>query len=662
MVTATVMTMTFSVEKRELFLDIETYSDVDIKASGLYPYIDSEAFEILLVSYAFGGEPVRVLDLTRADAGSTAEIKMVLYALTNPAVLKIAHNNHFERTALGKFAGAYTPPEQWSDTMILAAYNGLPLSLDAAGAALGIPQPKMKEGTALINYFCKPCKPTTTNGGRTRNRPEHAPEKWGTFKTYNARDVEAMRHIYRRLQGTQIPEWERRVWCLDARINERGVLVDTDLARAAIDVDAVHSEKSTAELRRLTGIDNPNSVAQIKDWLETVGVYADSLSKEKVAELKASATDPTTRRVLDLRQQLGKTSVKKYTAMINAAGADDRVRGITQYYGAARTGRWSGRLVQLQNLPQNHLDDIGTVREIVRSRDLESLEMLYDSVPDVLSQLIRTAFIAKPGNTFLVADYSAIEARVIAYLAGERWRLDVFRNGGDIYCSSASQMFKVPVEKHGINGHLRQKGKIAELACGYGGGVGALKAFGADKMGLTEEEMQTIVTQWRAASPRIPRFWRDAENAARAALETPGKTFTVPCGVKYRRDAEALRCRLPSGRLLTYWGAGLDDDGSIFFRGQNQTTRKWERTETWGGKLVENIVQAYARDCLATAMLRLDAAGYDIVFHVHDEIIAEAPEGSRWEDMADIMSRPIDWAPGLLLSADGYETPFYKKD
>ena len=351
--------------------------------------------------------------------------------------------------------------------------------------------------------------------------------------------------------------------------------------------------------------------------------------------------------------------------MTLSACADSRVRGLLQYYGAGRTGRWAGRLVQVQNLPQNHLDDIDLVRELVRGRDLETLEMLFDSVPDVLSQLIRTAFVAKEGHTFLVTDYSAIEARVIAYLSGEKWRMDVFAKGGDIYCSSASQMFKVPVEKHGINGHLRQKGKVAELACGYGGGVGALKAFGADKMGLTEDEMQDIVTQWRLASPTIPRFWRDTENAAKRALENPGRTFSLPCGVKYLRDADALRCRLPSGRILSYWDARIEDykdRPSIVFMGQNQTTRKWEKTETWGGKLVENIVQAFARDCLAVALLRLDEAGYCTTFHVHDEIVAEAPEGSRWEDMAEIMGRPIEWAPGLLLRGDGYETKFYMKD
>lgn len=658
--------------KRELFLDIESFSSVDIKKAGLYPYTESEDFEVLLVAYAWNDEPVRLIDLCtplhpiseeEQLSAVLSEMQDVVAGLTDPDTLKIAHNNAFERTALGKHLGHYLPPEEWTDTMVLAAMNGLPMSLEAAGAALRISDQKLDTGTSLINYFCKPCKPTIANGGRTRNLREHAPEKWERFCEYCARDVVAMRHIYRRLQSFPVTDFERRVWCLDARINERGVLVDTDLAAAALDVDETFTAEHFAEMKRLTGLENPNSVAQLKDWLETVGLSCESLNKAALSDLKKQATDPTTRRVLELRQMLGKTSTKKYEAMTAAVGRDRRVRGLLQYYGAGRTGRWAGRLVQVQNLPQNHLADIGNVRELVRSKDLDSLELCFDNVPDVLSQLIRTAFVAKPGHTFLVSDYAAIEARVIAYLAGERWRMDVFAKGGDIYCSSAAQMFKVPVEKHGVNGHLRQKGKIAELACGYGGGIGALKAFGADKMGLTEEEMQSIVDQWRQASPTIPRFWRDAENAAKRALNNRGCVFALPCGVKYRADRDALRCRLPSGRLLTYWGAQIDPhNGGIVFMAQNQTTRKWEKADTWGGKLVENIVQAVARDCLAVALLRLDEAGYQITFHVHDEIIAEAPEGSRWEDMADIMGLPIDWAPGLLLRGDGYSTPFYMKD
>ena len=659
--------MTSSI-KRRLFVDIETFSSVDISKAGAFKYVESDDFEIILIAYAWDDGPVYHIDLARMDlpvgviVDQKYEIMDIQDALQDPDVVKVAHNSAFERAAFSKWLRKDMPPEQWEDTMILAAYNGLPMSLDNAGAALQLKDQKIKEGTTLISYFCKPCRPTISNKGRTRNQPGHAPDKWERFVEYCRRDVEVTQAIYYRLNSYPVTDFEREVWTLDARINERGVLVDMDLAQAAIDVDEAFKAEHLEEMHQLTGLDNPNSVSQLKEWLEDAGMSCDSLNKATVADLKKSATDPTTRRVLELRSLLGKTSTKKYEAMVNAAGSDHRVRGITQYYGAGRTGRWAGRLVQLQNLPQNHLDDIGIVREIVRARDLETLELLYDSVPDVLSQLIRTAFVAKPGHTFLVSDYAAIEARVIAYLAGEKWRMDVFAEGGDIYCSSASQMFKVPVVKHGVNGHLRQKGKVAELACGYGGGVSALKAFGADKMGLTEPEMQDIVTQWRAASPTIPKLWRDVENAAKRALQNPGRTFTIPCGVKYYKDADALRCRLPSGRVLTYWGARLDNDGKICFMGQNQTTRKWEKTDTWGGKLVENIVQAVARDCLAVAMVKLDAAGYQIVFHVHDEVVIEAPDGSRWQDAADIMGEPIDWAPGLLLRGDGYETKFYMKD
>lgn len=646
--------------KRRLFCDLETYSSVDITKAGAFKYVESDDFEIMLLAYAWDDEPVRMLDLL--DPNGHDEMPDIMSGILDPNIVKVAHNCAFERACLRKYTGRYLPPEEWEDTMILAAMNGLPLSLDAAGAALELRDQKIKEGTALISYFCKPCRPTIANGGRTRNLPEHAPDKWERFKTYCKRDVEVEQAIYRRLRSFSVTDFERKVWALDARINERGVRIDTKFVAVAIDMDGTCRERHMTEMQRLTGLENPNSVAQLKDWLETAGMSADSLNKAAVLEMKDKATDPTTRRVLELRQQLGKTSVTKYEVMQNAVCADGRVRGLLQYYGAGRTGRWAGRLVQVQNLPQNHLDQIGTVRELVRERDLETLELCFDSVPDVLSQLIRTAFVAKAGHVFHVADYSAIEARVIAYLAGEKWRMDVFRNGGDIYCSSASAMFRVPVVKHGVNGHLRQKGKIAELACGYGGGVGALRAFGADKMGLTEEEMQDIVTQWRAASPAIPRFWRDAESAAVRAINNPGRTTTVPCGVKYRRDGDALRCRLPSGRILSYWDAKLDTDGSICFMGQNQTTRRWEKTSTWGGKLVENIVQAYARDCLAVAMVRLAEEGWKICFHVHDEVIVEAPIGTSWEQVAEVMGRPIDWAPGLLLRGDGYSTPFYRKD
>ena len=654
--------------RRRLHIDIETYSSVDISKAGAFKYVESPDFEIMLLNYAWDRGPVQELDFSEIDLFEVdpeeqdPDLRSIRRAILAPDVVKVAHNSAFERAALAKWLGRDLPPEEWEDTMVMAAMNGLPLSLDAAGAALQLQDQKIKEGTSLISYFCKPCKPTIANGGRTRNLPEHAPEKWARFKAYGSRDVEVEQAIYYRLKDFPVPDWERRIWALDARINERGVMVDTDLARAAIDVDEAFKAEHTTEMRRLTGLDNPNSVAQLKGWLEAAGVTADSLNKATVKDLQASVTDPTTRRVLELRQLLGKTSTAKYQALTTAACADNRVRGIVQYYGASRTGRWAGRLLQVQNLPQNHLDSIDQVRELVRERDLETLEMLFDSVPDVLSQLIRTALVAKPGHTFLVADYSAIEARVIAYLAGEKWRQGVFAGDGKIYEASYARAFHVPVESVKKGSPERQKGKIMELALGYGGGPNALIAFGADRLGLTMDEMQELVTAWRQASPAIPRMWRDAERAAKNALTNPGRTYALPCGVKYRRDKDALRCTLPSGRILSYWAARLDTNGGICFMGQNQTTRKWEKTETWGGKLVENIVQAYARDCLATAMLRLDDAGYKIVFSVHDELIAEALAGSRWQDMAEIMGQPIPWAPGLLLRADGYETPFYKKD
>lgn len=644
---------------RRLVLDLETFSSADLPRGGVKKYTEAPDFEILLMSYAWDGGPVQLWDFTQSGPPD-----WLAPALLDPAITKIAWNVSFERNCLNAAFGIYTPPEQWKDAMTIAAMNGLPMSLDAAGAALQLSEQKLATGKALIRYFCMPCKPTISNGGRTRNLPEHAPDKWELFKEYCVRDTAVEQTIFDRLSSFSVPEWERRLEALDARINERGVLVDMELAESAVALDEQSRAQNVAEMQAITGLDNPGSVAQLKAWLATKNVNVDSLNKATVSELLGTVTDPGTRRVLELRQLTGKTSTKKYQAILDAACADHRIRGLLQYYGAARTGRWAGRRVQLQNLAQNHLDNIGTVRELVRARDLDTLELAYDSVPDVLSQLIRTALIAKPGHTFLVADYSAIEARVVAWMAGEQWRMDVFAQGGDIYCSSASQMFHVPVVKHGVNGHLRQKGKIAELACGYGGGVGALKAFGADKMGLSEDEMQTIVQHWRRASPTIPRFWSATERAARSALAHPGKTFSVqPCGVKYRRDADALRCKLPSGRILSYWGANLGQDGHLYYMGQNQTTRKWERTETWGGKLVENIVQAVARDCLAVALLRLDDAGFQTLFTVHDEVIVEEPQGRRtWQDVAEIMGQPIDWAPGLLLRGDGYETSFYMKD
>ena len=655
--------------KRRLFIDLETYSSVDISKAGAFKYVESDDFEIILLAYAWDDEKVYAIDMTDLYGCEEAqeELQDVIAGLLDPDTVKVAHNSAFERAALSKHLGKDLPPEEWEDTMVMAAMNGLPQSLDACGAALQLTDQKIKEGTLLINYFCKPCKPTISNDGRTRNLPEHAPDKWERFVGYCVRDVEVCQAIHKKLRGYQVTDFERKVFALDARINEGGVQIDTKLAEAAISIDEELTAKCMAEMQRLTGLDNPNSVAQLKDWLATAGIHTNTLSKGMVKTwLDDGITEPTLRRVLELRLLLGKTSTTKYKAMTTAVCKDDRVRGLLQYYGAGRTGRWAGRLVQVQNLPQNHLDAIDKVREIARAEDLESLELIFDSVPDVLSQLIRTAFIAKPGHTFLVADYSAIEARVIAYLANEAWRLEVFAGSGKIYEASYAKAFHVPIESVKKGSPERQKGKIMELALGYGGGPNALKAFGADKLGLSEAELQQLVDAWRGASPTIPKLWRRVETAAKQALANPGRRYGVTregsdLVCTYWRDKDALRCQLPSGRVLSYWAARLVD-GSVTFMGQNQTTRKWEKTETWGGRLVENIVQAFARDCLAVAMTRLTEAGYKIVFHVHDELIAEAPEGSRWEDMAEVMARPIDWAPGLRLPADGYATPFYKKD
>ena len=685
--TKTTPTVPFA-ERRRLFIDLETYSSEDISKTGVHRYVEAPDFDIMLLAYAWNDDPVRVLDLT-TDEGYE-ELPDIIAGILDPDTVKVAHNTAFERAALTIYLKQDLPPEEWEDTMILAAMNGLPMSLDAAGAALQLQDQKIKEGTLLINYFCKPCKPTIANYGRTRNLPEHAPDKWERFVEYCRRDVEVEKDIYYRLKNYKITDFERDLWSLDARINERGVLIDTELAESAIAVNDAFTTEHEDELKRLTGLDNPNSVAQLKDWLAAVGIDCESLNKETVQELKDKTNDPTIKRVLELRQLLGKASITKYQAMTRAICADNRVRGILQYYGAGRTGRWAGRLLQVQNLPQNHLDHIGEVRELVRDRDLEALELIYDSVPDVLSQLIRTALIAKPKHTFLVADYSAIEARVIAYLAGEQWRMEVFEDSGKIYEASYARAFHVPIESVKKGSPERQKGKIMELALGYGGGVNALLAFGADKLGLNEAELQELVNAWRNASPMIPNLWRRVEDAAKRALENPGRRVTVLRKYRdpmramenealtgrtgyspdflaggevctYWRDKDALRCKLPSGRVLTYWQARVED-GGVVFMGQNQTTRKWEKTQTWGGRLVENIVQAYARDCLAVAMLRLEKSGYNVCFHVHDEIIVEAPETEPWQKITTIMGKPIDWAPGLLLKAEGYETKFYMKD
>ena len=648
-------------KKRVIVLDLETYSSADLTKTGVFKYVEAPDFEILLMSYVVPfGESAKIWDFTQDGTPPwLAEL------LVDPEVIKVAHNCQFERACLNKALGIYSPPEQWIDTMHLAAMNGLPMTLEAAGAALQLEEQKLDTGKALIRYFCKPCAPTKTNGGRTRNLPEHAPEKWEEFKTYCLRDTEVEHTIYNLLAGTKVTETERQVENLDARINERGIGIDLDFAAKAIAMDDAFKAEHLEQMQRLTGLENPNSVAQLKTWLGTRGLYPSSLDKKALADLLDKAIDPTTKRVLQLRQLLGKSSTAKYTAMQTATCEDGRIRGTLQYYGAGRTGRWAGRLLQVQNLPQNHLKQIDLVRDIVKTGDLDDLDLIFENVPDVLSQLIRTAIVAKPGHTFLVADYHAIEAVCIAFLSGEAWRLDVFSGDGKIYEASYAQAFGVPKESVKKGSPERQKGKIMELALGYGGGTSALLAFGADKLGLQPDQLQELVDKWRAASPTITGMWKACERAAKAAIRTPGRTFKLANGCAYHRDKDALRLILPSGRRLSYWGAWLDEDtGAIRFMGQNQTTRKWERMETWGGRLVENIVQAFARDILAEAMLRLEAAGHRIVFSVHDEVIVEAPVGTDVQEILDIMAQPVSWAPdlALYLHADGYETPFYKKD
>lgn len=651
----------------KLFLDFETRSAIDIKKCGAFRYIEDESFGVLLLAYAFDDRPVRIVDFASGETWP----EEFLQALRDPAVTKVAHNAIFERTVIGKLLG-YTPPEEWLDTMHLAAQCGLPLSLDAIGKALGLPedQAKMREGKALIRYFCQPCKPTKTNGGRTWNLSKHDPEKWYTFNVYCKRDVETERTIFHTLEHWMPSPEERRFWCLDARINERGVRIDRKMAQFAVAMDQRSKEELTAKAVALTGLENPKSVSQVKTWLaDQEGKEFPSLNKKVVADVVASLTSDASREFMALRSELSKSSTAKYEAMLRAACADDHVRGTFQFYGANRTGRFAGRLVQYQNLPQNHMEDLDEARQLVRGGHYTALKALYDGVSQPLSELIRTALIPEPGHQFLVADFSAIEARVIAWMAGERWRLDAFREGADIYCASASQAFHVPVVKHGVNGHLRQKGKIMELACGYGGGIGAMKAFGADKLGMTEAEMQETVDLWRESSPRICEFWRSLEKAAIRSVARHAHTVSEIGGIAFDLEQGVLWMTLPSGRRIAYWGAKYEESHRnagrkvLSYMGQNQQTKKWERIETWGGKLVENCVQATARDCLREAMFALDAAGFDIRAHVHDEVIVTEPLGGRSvEEMAALMGGPISWAPGLPLRADGYACPYYQKD
>lgn len=668
---------------KTLSIDIETYSSEDLTKTGVYKYAEAEDFEILLFAYAYDDGPVEVIDLASGDAFPPD----VYSDLINPTVLKTAFNANFEitclREALKKIASPMlkgSPPEkgwdwkistlpadQWECTMVKSAMLGLPMILDGVAKALNLEQQKMAAGRALIRYFSMPCKPTKSNGMRTRNLPHHDPDKWELFKEYCKQDVETERAIRDKEKWFTIPRKERELWLLDQRIIGTGVLIDRRMVENAIRMDDDHKEILTAEATELTGLDNPNSPAQLKEWLtDQTGEEVTTLTKTAIPELIENSDCENVTRVLELRQEMAKTSTKKYQAMLDAVCSDGRVRGLLQFYGASRTGRWAGRLVQVQNLPQNHLPDLDLARETVIEGDRELVELLYGNVPDTLSQLIRTAFVAPEGHRFIVADFSAIEARVTAWLAGEKWRLDVFASHGKIYEASASQMFKVPLDSIDKGSPLRQKGKIAELALGYQGGVGALKTMGGERMGLSEPEMQEIVDSWRLANPNIVRLWYDIQEAAMAVIGNIGRIVEVR-GCRFKWDKGLLWITLPSGRSLCYATPGIGKNrfggDSITYWGVNQTTRKWEKQETYGGKLVENIVQAIARDCLAHSMLRLAEEGFNIVMHVHDEVVIEEPyDGKTMDEACRIMGEPIGWAPGLLLRADGYETEYYKKD
>ncbi len=643
-----------------LGIDIETFSDVDLTRCGVYRYVDSPNFRLLLIGFAFDDGPVQVVDCTR-NCLNSEELQAFQAALWAPGVLKTAYNAAFEMTCLGRWFGRPMIEGQWNCTAVLASTLGLPRKLGDAAKALGMSEEKMDEGKRLIDYFSKPCKPTKTNGGRTRNLPEHDLGKWRTFIEYNRQDVIVERELRRKLAAYPLPAVEQAAWEMDQRINARGVDVDMDFVRAAIAMSSEHSAELTDEARQLTGLDNPNSVAQLKKYFGT-----DSLTKKDVAEMRETATGEKGR-ALAIRQELGKTSVTKYEAIERSVCSDGRVHGLFQFYGANRTGRWAGRLVQVQNLPQNHLEDLAAAREIVKSGDREGLEMLYGNVPSTLSELIRTAFVARPGHVFAVADFSAIEARVIAWLAGERWRQEVFAQGGDIYCASASQMFKVPVVKHGINGHLRQKGKVAELALGYGGSVGALINMGALEMGLTENELQPLVTAWRAASPHIVALWDRVGTAVLDAVKYGG-VYRLPRGLGVERTTKRLlHIHLPSGRSLRYFEPQMTTNrfGGESVSYQSYDAGRWSRVESYGPKFVENIVQAVARDCLRDAMIATELRYPEIVMHVHDEMIVEVPETAAdvaLSDICGIMARPVPWAPGLVLRGDGYVTKFYRKD
>lgn len=642
-----------------LAIDIETYSDVDLQKCGVYAYSDSPNFEILLFAYAFDDEDTQIVDMACGEQLP----QRVLDALEDESIVKTAFNAAFERTCISKYLGHRLSPVAWQCTAVQSAMLALPLSLDGVGEVLNIQRKKLKEGVDLVRFFSMPCKPTKVNGGRTRNRPEDEPEKWVRFKTYCIRDVDAEREIRYKLRNFPIPAQEMKFYQMDQEINDRGILVDQKLAANAVLCDNQYKDAVTARAYELTGLSNPNSPVQIKGWLAERGVEAEKLDKKAVKSLIGNA-DGEVLEVLKLRLLMAKTSVKKYEAIERSVCSDGRVHGLLQFYGANRTGRWAGRLVQVQNLPQNHIEDLELARDLVKNQQFDLVDLLYDSTPGVLSELIRTAFIPKPSCRFIVADFSAIEARVLAWFSGEQWRIDTFEQGGDIYCASATQMFGVPVVKHGVNGHLRQKGKIAELALGYGGSVGALTSMGALEMGMEEEELQPLVNQWRGSNPHITKFWWDVDAAAVRAVRE--KTSVSYGNLFFTYRSGILFVTLPSGRNLSYIKPRMTMNRfgreSLSYEGVGES-KKWMRIETYGPKLVENIVQATARDLLALAMLRLRDAGFEIVMHIHDEAVLEVPEGvSSVEEVCKMMAIAPDWAAGLPLRADGYECAFYKKD
>lgn len=657
-----------------LSIDLETKSGTDLSKSGVYRYVEDDDFEILLFGYSINGGEVSVVDMACGEQIP----EDVLRAVADENIVKWAFNAAFERVCLSTWlrkhrpdlfasysipedsVGNYLNPVSWRCSMIWAAYIGLPLSLEGVGAVLKLQDQKMSEGKALIKFFSVPCKATKTNGGRTWNRPEHAPDKWATFKAYNKRDVEVEMSIQKALARFPVPDsvWEE--YHISEEINDRGIGLDKQMVKQAIELDALSRDELSAEMQRLTNMDNPNSVAQMKLWLADHGLEVESLDKKAVKELLKTAP-PELAQALELRQQLARSSVKKYIAMENCVCADGRCRGMFQFYGANRSGRWAGRLIQLQNLPQNHIPDLASARSLVKAGDYEMLRLLYEDVPDTLSQLIRTAFVPKPGYKFIVSDFSAIEARVIAHLAGETWRTEVFRSNGDIYCASASQMFHVPVEKHGINGHLRQKGKIAELALGYGGSSGALRAMGGLEMGLKEEELQPLVTAWRESNPNIVSFWWAVDEAVKKAIRQ--RTETETHGIRFTYQSAMLFITLPSGRRLAYVkpkiGVNKFGGESVTYEGVG-ATKKWERIESYGPKFVENIVQAISRDILCYAMRTLHHCF--ICGHIHDELIIEASRGVDLQAICEQMGRVPPWLPGAVLRADGYETEWYRKD